>query len=114
MADVTASVIQELPGLSRAESDPISYKLVTFAGPASYTTDGDALLGTGLEHIIGVIPVNGGGGYMLQWIESTQLLQWLTGDYDPAADSPFVQADNAADLSGVSVKALVLGYGGSS
>ncbi len=114
MADVTASVIQALPGLSKAESDPLSFKLVTFAGPGSYSTDGDALLGHGFEHVVGIIPVGSTAGYMVAWIESTQLLQWFTGDYDVAADSPFVQADNTADLSGVTIKALVLGYGGSS
>jgi len=110
MADVTASVIQALPGLSRAESDPIQFKLVTFAGPASYVTSGDALLGTGFSHIVGMTAVSGTGGYMLSYAESTQLLLWFTGDYDAAADQPFVECDNTEDLSGVTVKALVLGY----
>jgi len=110
MADVTASVIQAIPGLSRADSDPLNFKLVTFAGPASYTTGGDALLGTGFKHIVGLIPVSGTGGYMLAYVESTQLLQWFTGDYDPAADSPFVECDSTENLGSVTVKAIVLGY----
>lgn len=109
MADVTASAARNL-ALSRGEDDRVRLKIVTVTLPASYTTNGDGLLGTGFTHILGVVPISGTGGYMAGWIKATQKLAWYTGDYDPAADSPLVQVDNATDLSAITVDLLVIGW----
>ena len=108
MADVTAATVRDL-AMARGENDGFRLKVITVAGPAVYVTAGDGLLGTGFKHIFGVVSIGDCGGYMATWVAATQKLKVYTGDYTPAADSPFVDCDAGANLSGVTFTLLVVG-----
>lgn len=93
---------------------PIRHDVVTIVGDSAYPTGGtaiDAAVATALGvlnyDILAVVPTDS-KGYQLAYIRATGKLLVRTGDYNPAADSPFTEVANAVDLSGVTFEVMIV------
>lgn len=94
---------------------PVRMDLLSFAADGAYPTGGTAAfqaavrtaLAKGNLELVAVIPQDC-GGYGVCYDKANDKLKCYTGDNDNVADGPQVQVANAANLSAVTFKVLVL------
>jgi hypothetical protein len=105
MALTTVTVAKKIKG----RQGPVLIARVSFAGDAAYTTGGSdfkakVLAALGLTNsnydIVGATALDC-GGYMPAYVPSNGKLKVYFGDYNPAAEGPFVEVANAANLGAV-------------
>jgi hypothetical protein len=76
-----------------------SLSIGTIALDNSYPTGGEVIAIDKMEKIDRLFVQ--GGGYIFEFVPSSQKLKVLIGDNNNAADAPAVESANAADLSAV-------------
>lgn len=92
---------------------PVFMDVVQFAGDNAYPTGGTAFtaalasaVGAG-RNVLAVLPVDC-GGYIPVFDAATGKLKFLYNDNNNGADGPAIEVPNATDLSGVTMKVLVV------
>lgn len=76
----------------------------TMTWDSSYPTNGEAFAITAPVKIETIDYVqSNGGGYVGEWVKSTQKLKAMYGDNNNAADGPLIEVPNATDLSAISM-----------
>ena len=99
---------------AKGTTSPLFADLITFKGDGAYPTNGTAdfqdayrVLAKSDREILAVIGQDC-GGYVVAYDKANDKLKVYTGDYNPAADSPLVECDNAENLSAVDFTVLVI------
>lgn len=88
-------------------------RLVEVTFDASYATGGESLAAgdVALAEIIGVTPIAGPAGYVISYdpTNETLVVYGVQQDADAAVTDELDEEDAAADLSGLTVRLLVIG-----
>jgi hypothetical protein len=90
-------------------------RLIKWTGPSTYTTGGDALAVNGISTIEAAIPCGAAidvattGAIVLRYNEATGKVLAYWGEYAAGASGDLIEIANGTDLSGYSVRLLVLG-----